>query len=125
MVFSGPDPDESTLAARMKEILTEARWDPADPAGAVLALGRASAEILCLDDGNDSRLLMILESAPLATAYAFAAATAKVIDQRSPAQRPERRAMTAEEFLEDLRQRLLHIADLQASALAGLGDYRS
>lgn len=38
---------------------------------------------------------------------------------------PEHRAMTAEEFLGDLRQRLPHIADRQASALAGLGGYSS
>ena len=116
------DPDEPAaqqLAARIREILRDTRWDPnGDPSVTINDLNRMNEQIW--DLVNFDNATAISESPALGEIYAFCAAVHKALDQQHPAQEADRRAMTPAQFIEDVRLQFPGLHRRQRELLADL-----
>lgn len=104
VTMPGVESQEARLAAVMREVLDQARWDPdGDPEEVLATLRRLSDGItdVVVQDGavNMDYARIVFDFEPLGDLYVFAAAVRKTVDQQHPAQRFAGRNVSRPEFI--------------------------
>ncbi|MFI5490481.1 hypothetical protein [Micromonospora echinaurantiaca] len=116
------DPQEQTaqvLAAKMRVVLEQTRWDPCgEPGMALDALARLDEGIAALVTLDNE--LVVLGDPVLGGIYVHSVAIRKTINQQHPAQPPDRRTMSPAQFIEAIRPALPSLHQQQHELLTAL-----